>query len=133
MTGSLPPAYVHGCGKPRWPLSPLPGDKVTAGTVNCDGALTVRAEHSGQQTVIADIVRMVEMAQVGAGGSALCAVRVWVPMRMVEMAQVGAGVGVDACCCGKPSLTLLSIHPLETHFCAPALPTRLTLPMPADG
>ncbi len=40
------------------------GDKVTAGTVNCDGAVTVRAEHSGQQTVIADIVRMVEMAQV---------------------------------------------------------------------
>ncbi|PNH07920.1 Copper-transporting ATPase PAA1, chloroplastic, partial [Tetrabaena socialis] len=38
-------------------------DKVTAGTVNCDGALTVRAEHSGQQTVIADIVRMVEAAQ----------------------------------------------------------------------
>ncbi|MGQ3286073.1 P-type ATPase [Bosea sp. (in: a-proteobacteria)] len=41
----------------------LPGDKVTAGTMNCDGCLTVRAEHSGQQTVIADIVRLVEMAQ----------------------------------------------------------------------
>lgn len=40
------------------------GDKVTAGTVNCDGIVHVRAEHSGQQTVIADIVRMVEMAQV---------------------------------------------------------------------
>jgi hypothetical protein len=37
---------------------------VTAGTVNCDGAVIVRAEHSGQDTVIADIVRMVEMAQV---------------------------------------------------------------------
>ena len=37
---------------------------MTAGTVNCDGQVTVRAEHSGQQTVIADIVRMVEMAQV---------------------------------------------------------------------
>ncbi|KXZ56167.1 hypothetical protein GPECTOR_1g143 [Gonium pectorale] len=45
------------------PLTKREGDKVTAGTVNCDGALTVRAEHSGQQTVIADIVRMVEMAQ----------------------------------------------------------------------
>ncbi|GIL67851.1 hypothetical protein Vafri_21137 [Volvox africanus] len=45
------------------PLTKAQGDKVTAGTVNCDGALTVRAEHSGQQTVIADIVRMVEVAQ----------------------------------------------------------------------
>lgn len=45
-------------------LCTLAGDKVTAGTVNCDGTVTVRAEHSGQQTVIADIVRMVEMAQV---------------------------------------------------------------------
>ncbi|GLC72475.1 hypothetical protein PLESTF_001251600 [Pleodorina starrii] len=45
------------------PLTKAQGDKVTAGTVNCDGALTVQAEHSGQQTVIADIVRMVEVAQ----------------------------------------------------------------------
>eukprot|EP00198_Chlamydomonas_reinhardtii_P013234 XP_001702571.1 heavy metal transporting ATPase [Chlamydomonas reinhardtii] len=45
------------------PLTKTEGDKVTAGTVNCDGAITVRAEHSGQQTVIADIVRMVEAAQ----------------------------------------------------------------------
>lgn len=36
---------------------------MTAGTVNCDGALTVRAEQSGQDTVIADIVRLVEVAQ----------------------------------------------------------------------
>ena len=41
----------------------MSGAKVTAGTVNCDGQVVVRAEHSGQQTVIADIVRMVEMAQ----------------------------------------------------------------------
>ncbi|EFJ44901.1 hypothetical protein VOLCADRAFT_64450 [Volvox carteri f. nagariensis] len=45
------------------PLTKAPGDRVAAGTVNCDGALTVRAEHSGQQTVIADIVRLVEVAQ----------------------------------------------------------------------
>ncbi len=49
------------------PATKAVGDRVTAGTVNCDGAVTVRAEHSGQQTVIADIVRMVELAQVGAG------------------------------------------------------------------
>ena len=46
-----------------WLPPPSSGSKVTAGTVNCDGQVTVRAEHSGQQTVIADIVRMVEMAQ----------------------------------------------------------------------
>lgn len=45
------------------PATKQEGDKVTAGTVNCDGQITVKAEHSGQQTVIADIVRMVEMAQ----------------------------------------------------------------------
>ncbi|GFR41528.1 hypothetical protein Agub_g2224 [Astrephomene gubernaculifera] len=45
------------------PVTKQEGDPVTAGTVNCDGCLTVRAEHSGQSTVIADIVRMVEMAQ----------------------------------------------------------------------
>lgn len=42
---------------------PAAGDKVTAGTVNCDGSLTIQAEQSGQETVIADIVRMVELAQ----------------------------------------------------------------------
>lgn len=31
--------------------------------MNCDGQVVVRAEQSGQQTVIADIVRMVEIAQ----------------------------------------------------------------------
>ncbi len=42
---------------------PCAGSKVTAGTLNCDGSFTVRAEQSGQETVIADIVRMVESAQ----------------------------------------------------------------------
>ncbi|GAX75471.1 hypothetical protein CEUSTIGMA_g2914.t1 [Chlamydomonas eustigma] len=45
------------------PVIKTEGSKVTAGTVNCDGQVTVCAEHSGQQTVIADIVRMVEVAQ----------------------------------------------------------------------
>eukprot|EP00798_Chlamydomonas_sp_ICE-L_P017695 gene17695-24051_t len=45
------------------PITKQKGDKVTAGTVNCNGQVTVQAEHSGQQTVIADIVRLVEMAQ----------------------------------------------------------------------
>eukprot|EP00775_Hariotina_reticulata_P004232 gene4232-4481_t len=41
----------------------LLGTKVTAGTLNCDGSLMVSAEASGQDTVIADIVRLVEAAQ----------------------------------------------------------------------
>lgn len=36
---------------------------MTAGTLNCDGSLLVSAEASGQDTVIADIVRLVESAQ----------------------------------------------------------------------
>ena len=39
------------------------GGTVTAGTVNCDGALSVRAERAGSDTAMADIVRAVEAAQ----------------------------------------------------------------------
>jgi Cu2+-exporting ATPase len=44
-------------------LTHPPGTPVTAGTLNCDGSLMVSAEASGQDTVIADIVRLVEAAQ----------------------------------------------------------------------
>ena len=40
-----------------------PGDEVTAGTVNCDGVLTVQATAAGDATALADIVRLVETAQ----------------------------------------------------------------------
>lgn len=36
---------------------------MTAGTVNCDGAMRVRAERAGGDTAMADIVRAVEAAQ----------------------------------------------------------------------
>ena len=39
------------------------GDAVAAGTVNCDGAITVRVVSSGEETQVAGIVRMVEAAQ----------------------------------------------------------------------
>ena len=39
------------------------GDAVTAGTVNCDGSLVIRATAAGDATVLADIVRLVDMAQ----------------------------------------------------------------------
>ncbi len=40
------------------------GDRVTAGTMNYDGQLAVRAVHSGGDTAVADVVRLVEAAQV---------------------------------------------------------------------
>ena len=39
------------------------GDSVSAGTVNCDGAITVQVVSSGEETQVAGIVRMVEAAQ----------------------------------------------------------------------
>ncbi|KAL0041395.1 hypothetical protein WJX79_002096 [Trebouxia sp. C0005] len=49
-------------GEPM-PVSKLEEASVTAGTVNCDGKLTVRALRSGNATAIADIPRLVETAQ----------------------------------------------------------------------
>lgn len=39
------------------------GDLVSAGTINCDGVLTVEVSKSGSETTVAGIVRMVESAQ----------------------------------------------------------------------
>ena len=39
------------------------GEQVTAGTVNCDGHITVRSERAGDATVMADILRLVDAAQ----------------------------------------------------------------------
>ncbi len=44
------------------PVEKGPQDRVTGGTMNGDGALVVRAEHVGQDTVLARIVRMVSEA-----------------------------------------------------------------------
>ena len=45
------------------PQNREPGDRVLAGTVNYDGAVTCTALSLGQDTVLAQITRMVEMAQ----------------------------------------------------------------------
>ena len=45
------------------PVAKGPGDAVTGGTVNGSGALTLRAERVGADTVLARIVRLVEEAQ----------------------------------------------------------------------
>lgn len=49
-------------GEPM-PVNKTAGESVTAGTVNCDGQLVLTAQHSGNATAVADIVRMVEAAQ----------------------------------------------------------------------
>jgi P-type Cu+ transporter len=45
------------------PVAKLQGDRLTGGTVNQDGALTMRAEKVGTDTVLAQIVGMVVQAQ----------------------------------------------------------------------
>lgn len=45
------------------PVEKLPGSSVVGGTVNQKGALTVRATAVGAQTMLAQIIRMVEQAQ----------------------------------------------------------------------
>ena len=47
------------------PVSKEAGDRVTGGTLNSTGALTVMAQSVGQDTVLAGIVRLVEQAQGG--------------------------------------------------------------------
>ena len=45
------------------PLDRAPGNRVLAGSLNYDGAVTCRAESLGENTVLAQITRMVEQAQ----------------------------------------------------------------------
>jgi len=45
------------------PLERAPGGRVLAGSLNYDGAITCRAESLGEETVLAQITRMVEQAQ----------------------------------------------------------------------
>src|SRR5205814_9736076 len=49
-------------GEPM-PVEKRKGDKVTAGTVNVNGAIVMRAERVGADTLLAQIVRMVSEAQ----------------------------------------------------------------------
>ncbi len=45
------------------PVAKRPGARVTAGSINLDGALTLRAERVGQDTMLAAISRLLERAQ----------------------------------------------------------------------
>ena len=50
-------------GEPM-PITKIGESTVTAGTINLDGVVNIRSSASGADTAIADIVRMVETAQV---------------------------------------------------------------------
>ena len=47
------------------PVAKAPGDRVTGGSVNAEGALTVKTLAVGAETTLARIIRMVESAQAG--------------------------------------------------------------------
>jgi Cu+-exporting ATPase len=47
------------------PVAKGPGDKVTGGAINAEGALVVRTTATGAETTLARIIRMVESAQAG--------------------------------------------------------------------
>ncbi|WFS62873.1 heavy metal translocating P-type ATPase [Pseudodesulfovibrio thermohalotolerans] len=49
-------------GEPM-PVGKQPGDTVAGGTLNASGALTMRADHVGSDTVLARIIRLVQEAQ----------------------------------------------------------------------
>ena len=47
------------------PVAKAPGDRVTGGSINAEGALTLKALAVGTQSTLARIIRMVESAQAG--------------------------------------------------------------------
>lgn len=51
-------------GEPA-PISKVPGSAVVAGTVNGEGVLRIRATHVGADTMLAQIIRLVDQAQGG--------------------------------------------------------------------
>lgn len=53
---------------PAVPVAKAPGDPVVGGTVNAGGPLRVRVTRVGADTALAQIVRLVETAQVRGSG-----------------------------------------------------------------
>ena len=51
-------------GEPM-PVTKRPGDRVAAGTINTTGALQLKATKVGKDTMLAQIIRLVEEAQAG--------------------------------------------------------------------
>jgi len=74
------------------PVSRGPGDEVTAGSINLDGALTLSAERVGQDTMLAAISRLLERAQAERPAVAVLADRVasWF---VVGVLAIAAAVG----------------------------------------
>ena len=89
------------------PVEKLPGDKVTAATMNKTGFLKFRAEKVGGDTTLAQIIRLVEEAGSSKAPIAKLADRVsgvFVPV-VITIALVAAGVWLIA---GKPAEFALS-------------------------
>ena len=55
--------WMNPCLRASLWLWPKPQDKVTGGTLNNSGALTVRITHVGKETRLAQIIALVEQAQ----------------------------------------------------------------------
>ncbi|MGH3345055.1 MAG: heavy metal translocating P-type ATPase [Carbonactinosporaceae bacterium] len=76
------------------PVDKRPGERVTGATVNTDGVLTVRAGAVGRDTVLAQIVRLVEQAHAGKAPTERLADRVsavFVPVVLALSAITMAG------------------------------------------
>ncbi len=70
------------------PVPRAPGDEVTAGSINLDGALTLAAERVGQDTMLASISRLLERAQAERPAVAVLADRVasWFVVAVIAIA-----------------------------------------------
>ena len=85
------------------PVAKAPGDRVTGGSVNAEGALTVRTSAVGAETTLARIIRMVESAQAAKAPIQRVVDRVsavFVPVvlgiaGLTFMAWLGVGGGVE--------------------------------------
>src|SRR5574337_1157258 len=117
-------------GEPM-PVEKKPGDRVTGSTVNASGSFLMRAERVGQETLLAQIVRMVGEAQrsrapiqrladavsawfvpavVAAAAAAFAAWGVWGPEPRLAHALVSAvSVLIIACPCALGLATPMSI------------------------
>jgi Cu2+-exporting ATPase len=76
------------------PVTRAPGDEVTAGSINLDGALTLCAERVGQDTMLASISRLLERAQAERPAVAVLADRVasWFVVGVLALAAATGAV-----------------------------------------
>ncbi|HEX8340333.1 MAG TPA: heavy metal translocating P-type ATPase [Tepidisphaeraceae bacterium] len=117
------------------PVSRKPGDTVTGGTVNLDGALSVRVTRTGDETALAQIVRLVENAQSSKPPVQKLADRiaaVFVPVVLVLAVLTGVGWYVHGRATGLPAAdTWANIARAVCGTLIIACPCALGLAVPA--